>query len=860
MRRATVRARAAALGAVLAAVYLLSPNVYVAETAWLAVMAGSCGAIVLGVRHNRPRDVRPWWTLLAGLGLLTGGYLLTFPLWSTPGVEVVGHLSHLVAYPTLGVAALLLVRAQEPAGDREGTIDGTIVMIALATVLAGTVFHHVQFDPQSGALAWLATLAAPLLPAAVMAATFRLLFAGNARVASAWLIAAAATSATVGAVARTLLEAQGTYERGQWSDVFIVAASVCVGLAAWHPSSVRLTELRTATDRKLTYGRLAVLGAALVAAPVTLVTTDPVSGLSLPVAASMVVSLLVLWRLARLVVDREEVRRALHQRAVRQEAVAVLGLHALDESDLNALFREASRMSIELLDLEECRITLEARPEVPAGAVTLQLVGSDGANSGVLVATRREGLDDEDLAFLQTVSNLLAGAVQRHETRLEIRHRAVHDPLTGLPNRTLLLDRVQHALARSAREHATLAVMFVDLDGFKAVNDDLGHHAGDELLIAVAQRLRTALRQPDTLARLAGDEFVIVCEGIDRESADAIATRLIDVLRAPVPLEAGVVSVRASIGVTLSEPGMDADRLLRDADAAMYRAKEHGGTYAFFDDSLRIQLARRRHLEQLLPAAAERGELELVYQPLVAITDPAPTVVGVEALLRWVHADEGPVTPAEFIPIADAAGLISDLGEWVLRTACRQLAEWEAHLPGDDAFTLYVNVSPRQLTEPGFLDRLSRAVDDSGVNPRHLGLEVTETAILDEDGIAMLARVREVGVKLALDDFGTGFSSLAHLKRIELDLIKIDRLFVSGLSGREAKDQAIVAAVAAVAHQLAIPVLGEGVETPDQVEVLRELGCDLAQGYHFGRPQPAAHLEGLFAGGDDAAPRPATSP
>jgi predicted signal transduction protein with EAL and GGDEF domain len=363
----------------------------------------------------------------------------------------------------------------------------------------------------------------------------------------------------------------------------------------------------------------------------------------------------------------------------------------------------------------------------------------------------------------------------------------------------------------------------------------------------VAERLRKFLRRQDTLARLSGDEFVVLCEKLSMSDATLIAERIVQAMHRAFRLPGGEARVTASVGVALSDAhGGDPGQLLYQADAAMYHAKDSGGAaYEVFDEKLGARLHRRRWLEQQLRGASARGELSPVYQPLIQLDRDLGEIglFGVETLLRWTHPTAGPISPGEFIPVADATGLIVQVGEWILREACRQLVEWRLELPDDAPFSVFVNISPRQLTDPDFPARVQAVLDETGADARHLVLEVTETAILDDqgEGARTLKALRRLGLRIALDDFGTGYSSLTHLKRLPLDLIKVDASFVDGVGGT-GEDRAIVAAVIGIARELGVAVVGEGVETEEQLSALIELGCDIAQGYHLGRPLPVERV------------------
>jgi diguanylate cyclase (GGDEF)-like protein len=438
---------------------------------------------------------------------------------------------------------------------------------------------------------------------------------------------------------------------------------------------------------------------------------------------------------------------------------------------------------------------------------------------------------------------------RRYAQALEMAHQALHDALTGLPNRVLVAERLEEALARSARTGCEVAVLFVDLDRFKLINDSRGHAAGDELLVTVAERLRRIVRADDVVARFGGDEFVVVCE--DRSAAfeaSVLAERILDALREPVLVDGQEVFLSASVGIATSDGagGGTPSSLLRDADAAMYRAKEKGRDRAeFFDAAMRTEATESLEIQSALHRAIERDELLLHYQPVVDLATGA--VAGVEALIRWAHPTLGLVSPAQFIPLAEETGLIAPIGAWVIGEATAQLARWRTQ-PWGRSLTVSVNLSARQLRQPELIPDLMASLLASGVDAEAVCLELTESTFM-EDGPShreTLAGIRSLGLGLAIDDFGTGYSSLTDLKRFPVSVLKIDQAFVRGL-GEDAADTAIVASVIDLAHALGLVVVAEGVETPDQVAHLRRLGCDLAQGYFFARPQPAAELEALLS-------------
>jgi diguanylate cyclase (GGDEF)-like protein/PAS domain S-box-containing protein len=435
----------------------------------------------------------------------------------------------------------------------------------------------------------------------------------------------------------------------------------------------------------------------------------------------------------------------------------------------------------------------------------------------------------------------------RIEAQEALTHNALHDPLTGLPNRSLLLDRIEVALARSARVGRSVAVLFLDLDRFKLINDSRGHAAGDVVLRAVAERLRAAVRPSDTVGRLGGDEFVVVCEvAVAVWEATVLGERLIRTLEEAFPVEGGEVFVTVSVGIAIARQPVSADELLRDADVAMYQAKQRGRARCeFFDEAMRTEAALRLETATALHRALERNEFETYYQPMIDLH--SGRIVGVEALVRWNHPEQGLVSPATFIPLAEEQGLIVPIGASVLDEACRQWARWRSEFPDREPLVINVNISARQLHSPDFVESIRAVLLAYGVDPGALCLELTESVLIEdvEAQRHTLAALRELGVALAIDDFGTGYSSLRYLKRFPVNGIKIDQTFVAGLGG-DAIDSAIIESVIELAHAVGLHVTAEGVETLDQLLRLRALGCDFAQGYYFARPQPAADLEALL--------------
>jgi diguanylate cyclase (GGDEF)-like protein/PAS domain S-box-containing protein len=472
-------------------------------------------------------------------------------------------------------------------------------------------------------------------------------------------------------------------------------------------------------------------------------------------------------------------------------------------------------------------------------AMAVAVEGRDGPAAIVAVfgAGPREWTDDQR-HFLHVVANIMGSAIERAAREAAAVHRAVHDPLTGLPNRDLFADRLELTLARARRGAPRPAVLIADLDQFKLVNDSLGHQAGDELLRGVAPRLAAAVRDTDTVARFGGDEFVVLCDGVSGETqALQLAERLAGTLDEPVYVGGAPVYVSASLGVAVAGRDSDADSLLRDADAALYRAKARGrGRCELFDAPMRAQAMARLELDTGLRSALAEEQLSLHFQPVVDLATGRE--LAYEALMRWTHPTRGSVSPADFIPIAEESGLIVPLGRWALEEACACAAAL-----GPVRTPVSVNLSGRQLAHPGIVGDVAGALERSGLPPERLWLELTETALLEAD--APLQELKKLGVALVLDDFGTGYSSLAYLQRFPLDGLKIDRAFVAEMT-EDLRAAALVEAVAAMARSLGLTVVPEGIETEAQREALLALGCRYGQGFLFGRPVPAEALPAPF--------------
>jgi diguanylate cyclase (GGDEF)-like protein len=433
--------------------------------------------------------------------------------------------------------------------------------------------------------------------------------------------------------------------------------------------------------------------------------------------------------------------------------------------------------------------------------------------------------------------------------RDQLEHRAFHDGLTGLPNRARFLQQLEESVTRPAPADEQAAVLFIDLDRFKPVNDSLGHDAGNELLIAVAQRLVRAVGADDTVGRLGGDEFVVLLDRVGTpEDATGVAERLVGTLNEPFVVASHEVAISCSVGIAMApRPFTNPAELVRRADQAMYRAKAGGrARWALYQAGHDTASVTRLQLEADLRTALQRDQLRLVYQPIYRAYDQS--IVAVEALVRWDHPQHGAIPPSTLIPMAEESGLIVDLGRWVLRTATRAHAQWR-QAPRGATLLLAVNVSPSQLNHPAFSPDLDRILGETAMPPASLLLEVTENVVaLGSDLVDLMHSLRARGVRLALDDFGQGQTSLRHLRELPLDVLKIDKVFVDGLAGEEAHDRAIVRSVISLAHELGLRVIAEGIEVEDQLVLLREMRADLVQGYLLHRPATPEQVALLLGG------------
>jgi len=659
----------------------------------------------------------------------------------------------------------------------------------------------------------------------------------------------------------TYLQLNNTYSGvSNAIDAGWVLGYAMIGLGAvwaiYHPATVREdSEHISVRDSLVPYGPLAVAGAVAVVGmlrgSLDLFLLWTGFGIAVVVVIRQVLTIFDDLSLNRTLEARVQERTAeLRQREERFRALVQNSSDAITIIDADHKIRYQSP-SIERIfghrpsDLLDKAFSDLIHPDdrAPLSALLDNLAIRPGATAQLEVRWRH--MDGGWRQCEMTISNLLEepavrGLVinsrditDRKALEEQLVHEAFHDSVTGIANRALFKDRLHQSIARAARRREKPAVLFIDLDGFKTINDSLGHAVGDELLAAVAARIRPCVRTGDTMARLGGDEFAVLLEDIeDVSAATAVAQRINEALKEPFGLSQREVFISASIGIAPFVSAQDPDELLRNADIAMYMAKGAGkGRFEVFDPSMHDAVVTQLQLEADLKRAVEHKEFFVVYQPLVALANQEP--VGVEALVRWRHPERGVVAPTIFIPLAEKSGAIVAIGRWVLRDACRQVQSWREIKPG---LGLSVNLSGRQLRDPGLVDDVSRVLQETALPPQALTLEMTESVLMDdiENGLRVLRALKALGVHLAIDDFGTGYSSLSYLSKFPVDSLKIDRSFVSGLGASQ--NEPLVATIMEMGQSLKLKVVAEGIESPEQLAELERLHCEVGQGYYFSKP------------------------
>ncbi len=818
-------------------------------------------ALISGVRWYRPAFPWPWYSLMVCYGALVFANVVWLYYDGLLGSAVpfpsVADIGYLAQYPSVGAALLLMFHRRAGARIWSVLLDSMMLTTGAGLCLWVGLMDRYWDDAQLPLLSKLIAMAYPGGDLLIFALALCFLLLPGRRSIPYFLLLFSLGATFITDLFYSGLTLSGQYQTGDPLGAGWLLAYVFVGTVALHPDMRELAAAQTSSTTSFSRRHVAIVLAAGLVGPLLYALRNPLGlhvDTSVIIFGSVMLFVLAVTRMAQLT----------HQ--VRQNEVSFRQLfaanpHAMwvyDVDDLRIVevndaavaqygYPRETFIGLYLSDLrpfaDRPRFNsrdFSALPQYQSRQST-QHMRRDGSVFAVEI-------DSHALSFRGRATRIVVArdVTAREALERELEHQAFHDALTGLPNRALLMDRLRQSHERTKRDGRPLAVIFLDLDRFKDVNDGYGHEAGDTLLVDVAHRLQRVIRGADTLARFGGDEFTLVLGSLHSPAeAEIVATRILEILQVPFLIAGQERMVTASIGIILSTQGQDdpAD-LLRFADTALYRAKASGrNQYAVFDTSMSDLAIARAAREADLRHAIEDGDLLIAYQPKVALTSGKP--LGLEALVRWPHPEHGLIPPGDFIPLAEETGLILSLGEWVLRTACRQFSQWRTEFPATQSLLLSVNLSARQLMDPGLATLVSSVLLETQLPPECLQLEITESLLMDNTArtIETLARLREIGVQVAIDDFGTGYSSLSYLSRFPVNAVKIDKGFVQALASH-ADNAAIIEAVVGLARTLSLEVVAEGIETAEDRERLATLGCDIGQGFLFAHPLDASCVPG----------------
>jgi diguanylate cyclase (GGDEF)-like protein/PAS domain S-box-containing protein len=867
LREMTWRAFGAVMLPVIA-LYFFIPDLLAQSLAYDVIGAVTIMVMAVGLRRNRPTHQTPWVLLIGGMTLALGGDVLwtlhdvvaggdpPFP-WYADGI-------YLASYPVLAAGVLALLHARQPGGNRAALLDALIVAVGLGAGIWVFLIAPYLRDETLTRFEQVVAMAYPVMDLVLLLVAARLLTAGGLNHPSILLLLGGLWCFLIGDAYYVWAVLNDRYHSGDLVDATWLVANVAMCMALLHPSARTADQpAESPSPAPLSLPRLALLSGIGLAGPVVLAvrqltTTD--GDTMVLIIASAALFILALLRVGALTQDlghaldeRTEAQRELTMSEARFRgafAHAPIGMALVDR---DGHWHDVNQALCVMLGYPVCELR---------GVAWWALVHPDDvestaalvANPGSRIEPRERRYVRQDGHVVWTIqsssalpdtngSSMMIWQFQdisaQKQLEQELRRLSLTDPLTSLPNRALFADRLDHALS-SKRSDECVAVLFIDLDRFKAVNDRLGHRQGDLLLQAVAARLAATLAPPNTVARFGGDEFVAILESLsDPSDATTTVEALLRTLREPFHLDGAEVGVDASIGVAVGWPGRSiAEDLLRHADLALYRAKAMGrATYAIFDAGLDAEADRRQTLENDLRRAIDRREFVVHYQPIVDMLDRR--IVGAEALVRWNHPVRGLVAPAEFIDLAEDTGLIVPLGTQVFEAACREATGWATTAGSNGQFTLNVNVSSRQFHEAEFVATVRDILNRTGFPANRLRLELTERSLIEESPstIETVRALSDMGLSLAIDDFGIGYSSLTSLRYLPVGTVKIDRTFIRGLDETPGT-KAIVEAIVALAHALELDVTAEGIESEEQYDQVRLAGCAQAQGYLLGRPVP----------------------
>lgn len=839
----------------LAVVYVAAPWSSLTEAIRVAAPMLAVVAVLYGIAVHRPVRPAPWVVVMVALGFLVAAHTAWASLADGDDVTfpTLADVLHVGFWVTMLFATVEMSRQSRAEHDAFGGYEIGIIAIAVGVAVWLVVAEPYFSDSELGfgATAWAA--GAPLIGGLAFAAAVRAAAATAYRSFAPVVLMAGVGLQLVADMVRGAQEIRGEFEAGGAIAGLGVLAPLVIGAAALD-RSMAVRNRQSAENAALGVGRTVGLTVAVLT-PMTVLMALLVSGLgsgTTILVVSIAAFLAVILALARMWGLLDAVRALTERRG--QDRLAAMVEHS---SDVVMLLDESGDIKYASPGLTASLghraadwigrpiVDLIAGEDRDAAAVEVDQLFKSGNDATVRFECSLVRVDGQRRWMEATLANLLGGdavdgivatfrdVTEQRDLERKLSHRAFHDELTGLANRALFLNRVDHALGLPRPDSDPVIVLFVDLDDFKSVNDALGHSVGDDLLRTIAERIKATSGSGDTPARLGGDEFALLLEdrgGVER--AIDVAERLLETLRAPVRLAGHDLAVLASVGVAVAAPEMTTSSLLRDADIAMYEAKRSGkGQIKIFDPAMR--LGATTHLEDraALASALENDELRLVYQPLVDLR--TGEVIGAEALLRWNHPHRGNVSPAEFIPIAERSGLIRDIGRWALVQAVLEAATWQQRGPR----YVSVNVSAVQLRTDDFVDQVVEALERSGLDPHQLLLEVTETVLVSEieSTSDTLKELRALGVRIAIDDFGTGYCSLTYLQQFPVDVVKIDREFVDKVDGDEQR-ASLARMILQMTSSLGVTSVAEGIERADQIVALRQFGCDVGQGFLLSRP------------------------
>jgi diguanylate cyclase (GGDEF)-like protein/PAS domain S-box-containing protein len=838
--------------------YLFGPSSMNNGPMFNLIGLSAVGALLLGTRVNRIERKLPWFLFALGQGLFVAGDVIAYNYQRFFHEELpfpsIADALYLAVYPALVAGILLLIRRRTPGRDRASLIDSLV--IAVGTAVLSWVFLMAPYahDAALSLPTKLISIAYPLMDILVLAVVARLVVGSGKRERSFQLLVLGVASLCVTDSVYGWLLLHGGYQTGGLLDGGWIVFYLLWGAAALHPSVRTISEAEQVPQVKLTRPRLALLATASLIAPIVQATEYVIGRrIDVPVvaAAGATLFLLVVARMAGLM--REQERSEARFSSLVQNSSDVVTVIAADTTIRYVSPSVERVLGYRRAELERKPLIALLQPDDgPRALESFAALADEDLPSTALMEFSIRHRDGEWLEAETLRTNLLTdptveGIVlntrdisERKAFERQLERHAFYDTVTGLANRALFRDRVDHALSQVVRTGLGVAVLFMDLDDFKVVNDSFGHAVGDALLKQVGERLTDSLRASDTAARLGGDEFAILLEetddGID---PSGVAERILEALDTPFHVEGRDLGVRASIGIAFGngKRGSEAtEELLRNADVAMYMAKGQGKSRCeVYQPTMHKSMLRRLELKADLQRALEQNEFVLHYQPLINLA--TQEISGLEALVRWEHPERGTIPPLEFIPLAEETGLIIPLGSWVLDTACHEARRLQQQYPEHPPLSMSVNLSSRQLQWPGIVAEVRNALRVSGLQPSSLTLEVTESVMMQNVDLSVL-RLRELKalqVDLAIDDFGAGYSSLNYIRRFPVDILKVDKSFVDRIE-EGGEELALTAAIIDLAKVLKLRPVAEGVERAAQLERLLDLGCDFGQGYYFARP------------------------